>query len=44
MAELKGYGLEVDAGRVAFLTSVVREWFPRGIALDRASPGLGCGR
>ena len=44
MAELKGYGLEVDAGRVAFLTSVVREWFPQGIALDRPSPGLGCGR
>lgn len=41
MAELKGYGLEVDAGRVAFLTSVVREWFPQGIALDRAQPWAG---
>ena len=26
---------------MAFLTSVVREWFPQGIALDRAQPWAG---
>lgn len=30
MAELKGYGLAIDPGRVAFLKRVVREWFPQG--------------
>jgi len=41
MAELKGYSVAVDPGRVAFLKDVVREWFPRGIALDDAQPWAG---
>ncbi|MCD0501840.1 D-amino acid dehydrogenase [Bordetella petrii] len=41
MAELKGYNLAVDPGRVAFLKSVVREWFPEGVGLDDAQPWAG---
>ncbi|WP_415820107.1 D-amino acid dehydrogenase [Bordetella tumbae] len=41
MAELKGYGLAVDPGRVAFLKGVVREWFPEGVSLDDAQAWAG---
>ena len=41
MAELKGYGTAVDPARVAFLQSVVREWFPEGIDLDHAQAWAG---
>ncbi|WP_026641063.1 D-amino acid dehydrogenase [Bordetella petrii] len=41
MAELKGYSLAVDPGRVAFLAGVVREWFPQGLDLDGAQPWAG---
>ena len=41
MAELKGYGLAVDPARVAFLKSVVREWFPQGVGIDDAQPWAG---
>jgi len=41
MAELKGYGTALDPARVAFLQSVVREWFPEGIDLDHAQAWAG---
>lgn len=41
MAELKGYSLAVDAGRVAFLKNVVREWFPEGVGIDDAQAWAG---
>lgn len=41
MAELKGYGLEVDPGRVAFLKGVVREWFPEGVGINDAQAWAG---
>lgn len=41
MAELKGYNLDVDPGRVAFLKRVVREWFPQGVGIDDAQAWAG---
>ncbi|QBU90581.1 D-amino acid dehydrogenase [Bordetella pertussis] len=41
MAELKGYGLAIDPGRVAFLKRVVREWFPQGADYDAAQAWAG---
>lgn len=41
MAELKGYDIAVDAGRVAFLKRVVREWFPEGVGIDDAQAWAG---
>src|SRR5690606_375875 len=41
MAELKGYGLAIEPARVAFLTDVVREWFPEGVALHEAQAWAG---
>lgn len=41
MAELKGYGLEIDPGRVAFLKNVVREWCPVGVCIDDAQAWAG---
>jgi D-amino-acid dehydrogenase len=41
MAELKGYDASIDPGRVAFLKSVVREWFPQGVGIDEAQAWAG---
>lgn len=42
MAELKGYALDVDPGRVAFIKQVVSQWLPQGVdvAGARAWAGL----